>query len=148
MELDRALARTAFHSIEAGASSCGSTRQPWLRTPRDEPKLSEVFGAYILARNAGVEEDFVDQLFNSSEKSLASVLLLVANFVKEGKPEPAIPKFSQETLAEIVGAHAVTRERVHQSISGVGLINDKYTTSLLNVILHDRRPDGRGIDGK
>ena len=124
-------------------------KQPWLRTPRDEPKLSEVFGAYIiLARNAGVEEDFVDQLFNSSEKSLASVLLLVANFVKEGKPEPAIPKFSQETLAEIVGAHSVTRERVHQSISGVGLINDKYTTLLLNVILHDRRPDGRGIDGK
>jgi len=120
-----------------------------LRTPRDEPKLSEVFGAYIiLARNAGVEEDFVDQLFNSSEKSLASVLLLVANFVKEGKPEPAIPKFSQETLAEIVGAHAVTRERVHQSNSGVGLINDKYTTSLLNVILHDRRPDGRRSDGK
>jgi hypothetical protein len=72
----------------------------------------------------------------------------VANFVKEGKPEPAIPKFSQETFAEIVGAHAVTRERVHQSISGVGLINDKYTTSLLNVILHDRRPDGRGINGK
>jgi hypothetical protein len=72
----------------------------------------------------------------------------VANFVKEGKPEPAIPKFSQETFAEIVGAHAVTRERVHQSISGVGLINDKYTTSLLNVILHDRRPDGRRSDGK
>jgi CRP/FNR family transcriptional regulator, cyclic AMP receptor protein len=73
---------------------------------------------------------------------------MVANFGKEGKPEPAIPKFSQETLAEIVGAHSVTRERVHQSISGVGLINDKYTTSLLNVILHDRRPDGRGSDGK
>ena len=82
------------------------------------------------------------------QKCLANVLLPVANFVKEGKPEPAIPKFSQETLAEIVGAHSVTRERVHQSISGVGLVNDKYTTSLLNVILHDRRPDGRGSDGK
>ena len=61
-----------------------------------------MFRAYILARNAGVEEDFVDQLFNSSEKPLARVLLLMASFGKEGKPEPAIPKFSQETLAEIV----------------------------------------------
>jgi CRP/FNR family transcriptional regulator, cyclic AMP receptor protein len=118
-----------------------------LRTPRDEPKLSEVFRAYILARNAGVEEDFVDQLFNSSEKPLARVLLLMASFGKEGKPEPAIPKFSQETLAEIVGAHAVARERVHQSISGVRLRRQEHN-SLLNVILHDRRPDGRGSDGK
>jgi CRP/FNR family cyclic AMP-dependent transcriptional regulator len=72
-------------------------------TLRDEPKLSEVFIAYMLARNARVEEDLVDQLFNSSEKRLARVLLLMANFGKEGKPEPIIPKLSQETLAEIVG---------------------------------------------
>ena len=76
---------------------------------RNEPKLSEVFMAYILARNARVEEDLVDQLFNSSEKRLARVLLLMANFGKEGKPEPVIPKISQETLAEIVGT---TRARV------------------------------------
>lgn len=114
-------------------------------TNRSSPRCS---GLTSWLETLASRNDFVDQLFNSSEKSLASVLLLVANFVKEGKPEPAIPKFSQETLAEIVGAHAVTRERVHQSNSGVGLINDKYTTSLLNVILHDRRPDGRRSDGK
>jgi CRP/FNR family transcriptional regulator, cyclic AMP receptor protein len=80
-----------------------------VRTLRDEPKLSEVFLAYILARNARVEEDLVDQLFNSSEKRLARVLLLMANFGKEGKPEQVITKISQETLAEIVGT---TRSRV------------------------------------
>jgi CRP/FNR family cyclic AMP-dependent transcriptional regulator len=80
-----------------------------VRTLREEPKLSEMFMAYILARNARVEEDLVDQLFNSSEKRLARVLLLMANFGKEGKPEPVIPKLSQETLAEIVGT---TRSRV------------------------------------
>jgi CRP/FNR family transcriptional regulator, cyclic AMP receptor protein len=83
-------------------------------TLRDEPKLSEVFMAYILARNARVEEDLVDQLFNSSEKRLARVLLLMANFGKEGKPEPVIPKLSQETLAEIIGT---TRSRVSTFIA-------------------------------
>jgi CRP/FNR family transcriptional regulator, cyclic AMP receptor protein len=78
-------------------------------TLHNEPKLSEMFMTYILARNARVEEDLVDQLFNSSEKRLARVLLLMANFGKEGKPEPVIPKISQETLAEIVGT---TRSRV------------------------------------
>jgi CRP/FNR family cyclic AMP-dependent transcriptional regulator len=65
-----------------------------VRTLRDEPKLSEVFMAYILARNARVEEDLVDQLFNSSEKRLARILLLMANFGKEGKPEPVVAKIS------------------------------------------------------
>jgi CRP/FNR family transcriptional regulator, cyclic AMP receptor protein len=65
--------------------------------------------SYLLARNARVEEDLVDQLFNSSEKRLARVLLLMANFGKEGKPEPVITKISQETLAEIIGT---TRSRV------------------------------------
>jgi CRP/FNR family cyclic AMP-dependent transcriptional regulator len=78
-------------------------------TLRDEPKLSEMFMAYILARNARVEEDLVDQLFNSSEKRLARVLLLMANVGKEAQPEPTLAKISQETLAEIIGT---TRSRV------------------------------------
>jgi CRP/FNR family cyclic AMP-dependent transcriptional regulator len=81
-----------------------------VRVLHDEPKFSEMFMAYILARNARVEEDLVDQLFNSSEKRLARVLLLMANFGKEGRTEPVIGKISQETLAEIVGT---TRSRVN-----------------------------------
>ena len=113
-----------------------------VNTLRDEPKLSEVFMAYILARNARVEEDLVDQLFNSSEKRLARVLLLMANFGKEGKPEPVIPKLSQETLAEIIGT---TRSRVSTFMNRfreLGLISYngdlEVHNSLLNVILHDK----------
>ena len=80
-----------------------------VRVLHDEPKFSERFMAYLLARNSRVEEDLVDQLFNSSEKRLARVLLLMANFGKESKPEPVIAKISQETLAEMVGT---TRSRV------------------------------------
>ncbi len=80
-----------------------------IRVLHDEPKFSEMFLTYILARNARVEEDLVDQLFNSSEKRLARLLLLMANFGKEGRPEPVIAKISQETLAEMVGT---TRSRV------------------------------------
>jgi len=89
-----------------------------------------------------VEEDLVDQLFNSSEKRLARVLLLMANFGKEGKPEPVIPKISQETLAEIVGT---TRSRVNTFMNKfrqLGFINYngdlEVHHSLLNVILHDK----------
>jgi CRP-like cAMP-binding protein len=74
-----------------------------------EPAFSELFVAYLLARNVRYEEDLVDQLFNSSEKRLARVLLLLAHFGKDGKPEVAIPKISQETLAEMIGT---TRSRV------------------------------------
>ena len=80
-----------------------------VRVLHDEPKFSEMFMAHLLARNARVEEDLVDQLFNSSEKRLARLLLLMANFGKEGKPEPVIAKISQETLAEMIGT---TRSRV------------------------------------
>jgi CRP/FNR family transcriptional regulator, cyclic AMP receptor protein len=111
-------------------------------TLRDEPKLSEVFMAYILSRNARVEEDLVDQLFNSSEKRLARVLLLMANFGKEGKPEPIVPKVSQETLAEIVGT---TRARVSTFMNRfreLGFINYngelEVHNSLLNVVLYDK----------
>lgn len=123
-----------------------------VRALRDEPKFSELFMAYILARNARVEEDLVDQLFNSSEKRLARVLLLMANFGKEGKPEKVIAKISQETLAEIVGT---TRSRVSTFMNkfrSLGFI--KYNgdlevhNSLLNVILHDKPELGRRDDNK
>src|SRR5581483_7777433 len=76
---------------------------------REEPAFSEMFVSHVLARTARVEEDLVDQLFNSTEKRLARLLLLLANFGKEGRPEPLIAKISQETLAEMVGT---TRSRV------------------------------------
>ena len=80
-----------------------------VRVLRDEPTFSRMFVSHILARNARVEEDLVDQLFNSTEKRLARVLLLMANFGKDGRPEPVIAKISQETLAEMIGT---TRSRV------------------------------------
>ena len=74
-----------------------------VRVLHDEPAFSELFVSYLLARNVRMEADLVDQLFNSSEKRLARLLLLLANFGKEGKPEPVIAKISQETLAEMIG---------------------------------------------
>src|ERR1700683_5205853 len=107
----------------------------------EEPKFSDAFIAHLLARNARVEEDLVDQLFNSSEKRLARVLLLMANFGKEGKPEPVIAKVSKETLAEMVGT---TRSRVSvfmNKFRKLGFIEYNGTlkvhNSLLNVVLHD-----------
>jgi CRP-like cAMP-binding protein len=79
------------------------------RVIRDEPAFSRMFVSHILERNARVEEDLVDQLFNSTEKRLARLLLLLANFGKEGRPEPILAKISQETLAEMIGT---TRSRV------------------------------------
>jgi CRP/FNR family cyclic AMP-dependent transcriptional regulator len=112
-----------------------------VRVLHDEPKFSEMFLTYILARNARVEEDLVDQLFNSSEKRLARLLLLMANFGKEGRPEPVIAKMSQETLAEMVGT---TRSRVSffmNKFRKLGFIEYngdlKVHNSLLNVVLHD-----------
>jgi CRP/FNR family transcriptional regulator, cyclic AMP receptor protein len=109
---------------------------------QEEPKFAEHFMSYLLARNARVEEDLVDQLFNSSEKRLARVLLLMANFGKEGKPEPVIAKISQGTLAEIVGT---TRSRVSTFMNkfrDLGFITYngelEVRNSLLNVVLHDK----------
>jgi len=112
-----------------------------LRVLRDEPKFSEMFMAYLLARNARVEEDLVDQLFNSSEKRLARVLLLMANFGKQEPSEPIIARISQETLAEMVGT---TRSRVSvfmNKFRKLGSIDYngeiEIHNSLLNVVLHD-----------
>ena len=112
-----------------------------VRLLHEEPSFSELFVAHLLSRNIRIEEDLVDQLFNSSEKRLARVLLLLANFGKEGKPEPVIPKISQETLAGIVGT---TRSRVSffmNRFRKLGFIDYngglKIHSSLLNVVLHD-----------
>jgi CRP/FNR family transcriptional regulator, cyclic AMP receptor protein len=119
---------------------------------RDEPKFSETFMAYILARNARVEEDLADQLFNSSEKRLARVLLLMANFGKEAKPEPIIPKVSQETLAQIVGTTRSQVSTFMNKFRHLGFI--KYNgdlevhNSLLNVILHDKPEIRRSSHGR
>jgi len=106
-----------------------------------ERAFSDMFVAYLLTRNIRYEEDLVDQLFNSSEKRLARVLLLLAHFGKDGKPEVAIPKISQETLAEMVGT---TRSRVNffmNRFRRLGFIRYngglEVNSSLLNVVLHD-----------
>jgi len=112
-----------------------------IRVLHDEPAFSEMFVSYLLSRNMRIEEDLVDQLFNSSEKRLARVLLLLANFGKEGKPEPAIAKISQETLAEMIGT---TRSRVSffmNKFRKMGFIEYNgelhIHSSLLNIVLHD-----------
>jgi len=112
-----------------------------VRVLHDEPAFSEMFLHYLLSRNLRIEEDLVDHLFNSSEKRLARVLLLLANFGKEGKPETVIPKMSQETLAEIIGT---TRSRVSffmNKFRKLGFISYnghlEVHSSLLNVVLHD-----------
>jgi CRP/FNR family transcriptional regulator, cyclic AMP receptor protein len=106
-----------------------------------EHAFSDLFVGYLLARNIRYEEDLVDQLFNSSEKRLARVLLLLARFGKEGAPEAVVPKISQETLAEMVGT---TRSRVSffmNRFRKLGFIHYngglQVHSSLLNVVLHD-----------
>jgi CRP/FNR family transcriptional regulator, cyclic AMP receptor protein len=112
-----------------------------IRVLHEEPEFSHAFLAYLLARNARVEEDLVDQLFNSSEKRLARLLLIMANFGKEGRPDPVIAKISQEALAEMIGT---TRSRVNgfmNKFRKLGFINYngdlEVHNSLLNVVLHD-----------
>jgi len=112
------------------------------RVIHEEPAFAELFIAHLLARNGRVEEDLVDQLFNSSEKRLARTLLLLANFGKDGRPEPIIAKVSQETLAEMIGT---TRSRVSffmNKFRKLGLIDYNGSievhSSLLNVVLHDQ----------
>jgi CRP/FNR family transcriptional regulator, cyclic AMP receptor protein len=113
-----------------------------LATIHKEPEFSELFMSYLLTRNSRIEEDLIDQLFNSSEKRLARLLLLLANFGKEGKPEPIVGKISQEMLAEMIGT---TRSRVSffmNKFRKLGLIeyNGKIEVhkSLLNMVLHEK----------
>jgi CRP/FNR family cyclic AMP-dependent transcriptional regulator len=113
-----------------------------LRVLHDEPAFSEMFVTHLLTRTIRIEEDLVDQLFNSSEKRLARALLLLANFGKEGRPEPILAKISQETLAKMIGT---TRSRVSffmNKFRKLGLISYnghlEVHTSLLGVVLADK----------
>jgi len=117
------------------------TKTEMLRVLHAEPTFAELFTAHLLTRNSRVEEDLVDQLFNSSEKRLARTLLILANFGKAGGPQPISTKISQETLAEIIGS---TRSRVNvfmNKFRKLGLIDYnghlQVSSSLLSVILHD-----------
>jgi len=117
------------------------------RVLKDEAAFSQMFVSYILARNARVEEDLVDQLFNSTEKRLARVLLLLANFGNEGRLEPMVAKISQETLAEMIGA---TRSRVSHFMNKfrqMGFISYnghlEVHSSLLSVLLGEQ---SRGVE--
>jgi CRP-like cAMP-binding protein len=111
------------------------------RVLREEPTFSQMFSSHVLARNARIEEDLVDQLFNSTEK-LARLLLLLANFGKEGRPEPIVANLSQETLAEMIGT---TRSRVSHFMNKfrkLGFIEYnghlEVHSSLLGVLLADQ----------
>jgi CRP-like cAMP-binding protein len=120
-------------------------REEMARAMHAEPEFSDLFFKYLLARSMRTQADLVDQLFNSSEKRLARILLLMAEFAKPGDSETLIPKISQETLAEMIGT---TRSRVSFFMNRFrehGFIENKdrirVHRSLLNVVLHDRIPD-------
>jgi CRP/FNR family transcriptional regulator, cyclic AMP receptor protein len=122
-------------------------KQATVSVIHDEPAFSELFIKHLLDRNIRVEEDLVDQLFNSSEKRLARTLLLLANYGKDSEPEPVLAKISQATLAEIIGT---TRSRVSffmNKFRKLGLINYNGSIevhkSLLNVVLHEK-PEIKG----
>ena len=118
------------------------TKAAMIAAIHDQPKFSELFMTYLLSRNSRIEEDLIDQLFNSSERRLARLLLLLANFGKEGSPQPISPNISQETLAEMVGT---TRSRVSHFMNKfrkLGLISYnghiEVHSSLLSAVLHEK----------
>jgi CRP/FNR family transcriptional regulator, cyclic AMP receptor protein len=121
------------------------TREEMIRVMHEEHDFSDLFLKFLLARSMRIQADLVDQLFNSSERRLARILLLMAEFGKPGEPEPLIPKISQETLAEMIGT---TRSRVSffmNRFRKLGFVEYdgriRVHKSLLNVILHDHAPD-------
>jgi CRP/FNR family cyclic AMP-dependent transcriptional regulator len=133
--------RMATASALTDCSVVQVQKRVMVKVLHDEPEFSEMFIAHLLTRNIRIEEDLVDQLFNSSEKRLARILLLLANFGKDGRQEEVIPHISQETLAEMIGT---TRSRVSFFLTKfrkLGFIEYKdgmhVHTSLLNIILHD-----------
>ena len=134
--------RIATATAMEGCLVTAITKVAMLTALHNEPKFSELFMAYLLTRNSRIEEDLIDQLFNSSEKRLARLLLLLANFGKEGSPQPISPNISQETLAEIIGT---TRSRVSYFMNKfrkLGFIsyNGKIevNSSLLTAVLYDK----------
>ena len=135
------LVRTATATALEDSSIVRIDKDAMIRVLHEEPTFAELFMAYLLAHTMRIEEDLVDQLFNSSEKRLARVLLLLAHFGKEGKPETVIAKISQETLAEMIGT---TRSRVSffmNKFRKLGFIDYNgelhVHSSLLNIVLHD-----------
>ena len=132
--------------LETASSLANSTvvcidKATMIRVLHDEPTFAQLFMTHLLGRNVRIQADLVDQLFNSAEKRLARVLLLLARFGKEGKPEPLIAKVSQETLADMIGT---TRSRVSffmNKFRKLGFIQYngglRIHSSLLNVVLHD-----------
>jgi CRP/FNR family cyclic AMP-dependent transcriptional regulator len=122
-----------------------------IATLHNEPDFSELFMAYLLARNGRIEEDLIDQLFNSSERRLARLLLLLANFGKDARPEPIVGRISQEMLAEMIGT---TRARVSffmNKFRKLGYIDYNghvnVNSSLLNVVLYDK-PETKSEDAR
>jgi CRP-like cAMP-binding protein len=135
------MVRVATATTLTACSVLRIERKEMVRVLHEEQLFSELFVAYLLARNARVQADLVDQLFNSSEKRLARALLLLAQFGKDGAPETVIPKISQETLADMIGT---TRSRVNffmNRFRKLGFIEYNGSLSihstLLNVLLHD-----------
>ena len=133
--------RMATATAMTEASIVRLAKQTMIRALHRDAVFSELFTTYLLSRNIRMEEDLVDQLFNSSEKRLARILLLLANFGKEGRPEPVVPKISQETLAEMVGT---TRSRISHFMNKfrkLGFVQYngglEVHSSLLHVVLHD-----------
>ena len=135
--------RTATATVVEDCTVVRIDKDIMIRVMHDQPAFAELFMAYLLAHTIRIEGDLVDHLFNSSEKRLARVLLLLAHFGKEGKPETVIAKISQETLAEMIGT---TRSRVSffmNKFRKLGFINYNgqlklhVHSSLLNVVLHD-----------
>src|SRR5207344_3145949 len=125
------------------------SREEMIRVMHEEHQFSDLFMKFLLARSMRVQADLVDQLFNSSEKRLARILLLMAEFGKPGEPETLIPKISQETLAEMIGT---TRSRVSffmNRFRKLGFVEYngriRVHKSLLNVILHDQMPDENAV---
>ena len=133
--------RMATATVTTDSSITLLPKAATVRALHEDAEFSETFTTYLLLRNIRMEEDLVDQLFNSSERRLARLLLLLANFGKEGRPEPVVPKISQETLAEMVGT---TRSRISHFMNKfrkLGFIEYngglEVHSSLLHVVLHD-----------
>jgi CRP/FNR family cyclic AMP-dependent transcriptional regulator len=142
LRLVSATAITACTALKIG-------REEMIRVMHEEHEFSDLFMKFLLARSMRVQADLVDQLFNSSEKRLARILLLMAEFGKPGEPETLIPKISQETLAEMIGT---TRSRVSffmNRFRKLGFVEYngriRVHKSLLNVILHDQLPDDNAV---
>lgn len=135
------LVRTATATVLEDARILRIAQQTMIRMLQEEPSFSAFFLKYLLSHSLRVEEDLVDQLFNSSEKRLARVLLLLANFGKKGKPQPTLPHVNQDMLADMIGT---TRPRVNffmNKFRKLGFVDYngilRVNSSLLNVVLHD-----------